>query len=89
MDNQTPQELNINLGMNMDEFEGKTVHLFQVFSSGMETKLDCIYVDFSSATASVNEIPGKVVARLNMSTDRLVELRDLLNNHIENITKTE
>lgn len=89
MENQTPEEAKLNLNMSMDDFEGTTVHLFQVFSNGTEARLDCIYADFGLAAQGADEIPGKIVARLNMSTDRLAELRDALNSHFENTAKPE
>lgn len=74
--------LNVSITLSMDDFEGTTANMFQVFSNGPESRLDCVYVDFTQKNEETNEAPGKVVARINMSTGRLIELRDLLNRHI-------
>lgn len=78
----TNNQIQISTSMNMDDFEGVTVHSFEIMTQGEEARLDCIYVDFKPALNGQSEVPGKVVARLNMSTQRLKELQDLLNRHL-------
>lgn len=74
-------EVQISLNLNMNDFEGVTVHSFEVITQGEESRIDCIYVDLKPIIQGA-DAQGKIVARLNMSTSRLVELRDLLNNHL-------
>ena len=75
------QKLNVNLGLNMDDFEGRYANVFQVATFGPEARLDCVYIDKASASET-GECVGKVVARINMTTQSLIELRDLLDTHV-------
>lgn len=75
------KQVAVSIAMDMSNFEGVTVHSFEVMTQGDESRIDCIYVDFKQVLDGEEAAQGKVVARLNMSTKRLMELRDLLNKH--------
>lgn len=79
------KQTTISIQANMDDFEGVTAHMFQIVSSGTEARLDCIYVDQMALAAGADEVSGKVVSRINMSTQRLQELHDLLGDHLDGI----
>lgn len=72
----------LSLGMDMAYFEGVFANMFIVSSSGQEARLDCVYVDKVGTNPETGETPAKIVARVNMTTDSLVELRNALDEHI-------
>lgn len=86
MDN---KETEISLNIDMNDFDGVTAQMFQISSIGSESRLDAIYVDIGAIVNNESQAQGKIVARINMTTDRLKELRDMLNDHFNNIKPEE
>ena len=82
------EQIGINLNLSMDEFDGCFANMFQLATFDGESRLDCVYVDKGSRSES-GELTGKVVARINMTTQAMFELRDLLNRHIENANTSQ
>lgn len=77
-------QINANLGIDMGNFEGCFSNMFQVSTYGSESRLDCVFLDKTSITEQ-GEAMGKVVARVNMTTDSLIELRNLLDRHLDGL----
>ncbi len=80
---------NIAVGVDMSEFEGTYANSFSAYTNGMESRLDCIYIDLSSLSPECQDAQGKLVARVNMTTEQMVQLRDMLNEHIAKNVKGE
>ena len=79
---------NITIASDMSNLEGVTAHMFQVTSNqSHESRIDFIYVDQLATSLGADSAPAKVVARVNMTTERLLELRKLLDDHIDGMTK--
>ena len=78
MKNDELGNVDIEVGMDMGVFEGVTAHMFQMTVVDTEARLDCIYVDQGAIANNEPSVKGKIVARINMSTSRLRELYDLL-----------
>ena len=78
------KKIDVNLNIDMNELAGRFSNVFQVGTFGTESRLDCVYVDKASATDG-NPAIGKVVARISMTTDSLIELRELLDRHIDGL----
>lgn len=81
-------ELNVNLGMDMADFGGVFANVFQVFTDGEESRIDCVYVDKTSRDEQ-GSVTGKVVSRITMTTSSLIALRNLLDSHLAGMSSGE
>ena len=83
------KSLGLSLTINADDFDGKYVNTFQVFTSGQEARVDAIFMDRANLThddeSGSTIAQAKVVARLNMNMESLISLKQMLDDHFEKI----
>lgn len=88
MQEQTSSEQQINVVINADmtAFGGSFANGFEMYSNGNESRIDFIYADLAHMNPETMEAPAKIAARVIMTTDKMIELRDQLDRHIQSNT---
>lgn len=77
-------QINVVLNIDAGMFGGCYANMFQISTTGSESKLDCVYIDKTTIDGGSDAI-GKIVARVNMTTESLIELRALLDRHLNGV----
>lgn len=79
----------ISLAINMDisDFGGVFSNGFEMYTNSGESRIDFMYIDLAHTNIDTMEAPAKVVSRVIMTSEKLAELRDLLNRHFDGGTE--
>lgn len=77
------RQITLSVNMNVADFGGVFSNGFEVFSAENEARVDFLYIDFAHINQETMEAPATIVSRVSMTAEKMLELRDILNRHID------